>query len=137
MFFEIYSPDDSFVTGTPRDDTHKTADKYEHYACAMDPRKSITVSPSVTDERLNVFGHGRPIKIYDRSVIATVGWDSLIHPPYSTDLAPSYFHLISALKKDLIVRHFDTKEEVKTDAKELSLMGCRTRIFLNRVYKLS
>ena len=36
----------------------------------------------------------------------------LDHPPYSPDLAPSDYHLLSGLKKQLQVRHFSSDAEV-------------------------
>ncbi|GFU99582.1 histone-lysine N-methyltransferase SETMAR [Trichonephila clavipes] len=36
-----------------------------------------------------------------QSHIATLGWERLHHPPYSSNLAPSDFHLFPALKKNL------------------------------------
>ena len=41
-----------------------------------------------------------------RKKLTYLGFQCLDHPPYSTDLAPSDYHLFSGLKKQLIVRHF-------------------------------
>ncbi|GFT51752.1 histone-lysine N-methyltransferase SETMAR [Trichonephila clavipes] len=49
--------------------------------------------------------------------IGTLGWECLHHPPYSVDLAPSDFHLVPALKKNLIGRRFGSNAEVKQTAK--------------------
>ena len=40
-------------------------------------------------------------------------WEILPHPPYSTDLAPSDFHLFPQLKKSLRGNHFQSSEDVK------------------------
>jgi hypothetical protein len=40
-------------------------------------------------------------------------WEVLDHPPYSTDLAPSDFHLFGPFKKHLGGRRFATDDEVR------------------------
>lgn len=45
--------------------------------------------------------------------IRQMGWILLPHPPYSPDLAPSDFHLFSALKKPLRGKHFADEEDMK------------------------
>ena len=45
--------------------------------------------------------------------IRQMGWILLPHPPYSPDLAPSDFHLFSALKKPLRGKHFVDEEDMK------------------------
>ncbi|GBM20652.1 hypothetical protein AVEN_230238-1 [Araneus ventricosus] len=40
-------------------------------------------------------------------------WDVFQHPPYSLDLAPSDFHLFTAMKKWLGGQHFADDEELK------------------------
>jgi len=41
-----------------------------------------------------------------------LGFQSLDHPPYSPDLAPSDYHLFPGLKKQMKVRHFSSDAEV-------------------------
>ena len=41
-----------------------------------------------------------------------LGFHCLDHPPYSTDLAPSDYHLFPELKKQLKGRHFSSDAEV-------------------------
>jgi histone-lysine N-methyltransferase SETMAR len=47
------------------------------------------------------------------SNIATFGWECLDHAPYSTDLAPSDFHLFPNLKRTLEELRFTTNEDVE------------------------
>ena len=47
-------------------------------------------------------------------IISSFGWTTILHPPYSPDLAPSNFHLFGPLKESLRGQHFSTDEEVKT-----------------------
>jgi len=44
--------------------------------------------------------------------LACLGFQSLDHPPYSPDLAPSDYHLFPGLKRQLKVRHFPSDAEV-------------------------
>jgi len=45
-----------------------------------------------------------------------LGFQCLDHPPYSPDLAPSDYHLLPGLKKQLKGRHFSSDAEVIDDA---------------------
>ncbi|CAF4935522.1 unnamed protein product [Pieris macdunnoughi] len=47
------------------------------------------------------------------AALHTHGFESLVHPPYSPDLAPSDFYLFPNLKKDLRGRKFSDDNEVK------------------------
>jgi histone-lysine N-methyltransferase SETMAR len=44
--------------------------------------------------------------------LAYLGFQCLHHPPYSTDLAPSNYHLFPVLKKQFKVRHFSSDAKV-------------------------
>jgi len=48
-----------------------------------------------------------------RCTLQQLGWEVLPHPPYSSDLAPSDFHLFGPLKEFLGGQHFSTDDEVK------------------------
>ncbi|GFX48094.1 mariner Mos1 transposase [Trichonephila clavipes] len=45
-----------------------------------------------------------------REVLLRFKWDVFQHPPYSPDLAPSDYHLFTAMKKWLVGRHFADDE---------------------------
>lgn len=47
------------------------------------------------------------------STITKLGWEVLVHPPYSPDLAPSDYHLFGPLKDHLGGMKFDTDDDVK------------------------
>ena len=47
------------------------------------------------------------------SKITKLGWEVLVHPPYSPDLAPSDYHLFGPLKGHLGGMNFDTDDDVK------------------------
>ena len=42
-----------------------------------------------------------------------LGWSVLPHPPYSTDLAPSYFNLFRSLKNALNKKCFSQEDQEK------------------------
>lgn len=46
--------------------------------------------------------------------IRDCGFEETSHPPYSPDLAPSYFYLFRLLKKHLHGRRFSDDDELKT-----------------------
>ena len=48
-----------------------------------------------------------------REVIASFGWTTVTHPPYSPDLAPSDYHLFGPLKEGVRGQHFTSDQEVK------------------------
>ena len=44
--------------------------------------------------------------------IEQLGWEVLVHPPYSPDLAPSDYHLFGPLKSHMRGNHFNTDAAV-------------------------
>ncbi|GFW28691.1 histone-lysine N-methyltransferase SETMAR [Trichonephila clavipes] len=62
--------------------------------------------------------------INTQNLIRSFRWEQIDHPPYSTDLAPSDFHLFRYLKEFLGGKRFDTAEEVKEEVEDwLSLQA--------------
>ncbi|GFV05780.1 histone-lysine N-methyltransferase SETMAR [Trichonephila clavipes] len=51
--------------------------------------------------------------VRSREVLRKFKWDVFQHPPYSPDLAPSDYHLFTAMKKWLGGKHFADDEELK------------------------
>lgn len=47
--------------------------------------------------------------------LATLGWETVAHPPYSPDLAPSDYHLFRPLKHHLAGRKFTNYDNLKSD----------------------
>jgi len=60
--------------------------------------------------------------------LAYLGFQCLDHPPYSPHLAPSAYHLLPGLKKQLKVRHFSSDAEVIAAA-ETWLDGQTSKFF--------
>jgi len=67
--------------------------------------------------------------------LAYLGFQCLDHSPYSSDLAPSDYHLFHRLKKQLKVRHFSSDAEVIA-AEETWLDGQTSDSFLSGLQKL-
>lgn len=57
--------------------------------------------------------------LHPRVAIVAVVWTAVPHPPYSPDLAPSYFHLIGSLKDDLRRRRF-ANDSMREDLQRFS-----------------
>ena len=56
--------------------------------------------------------------IRTRETINSFGWTTLLHHPYSLNLAPSDYHLFSPMKEGLRGRYYVSDEEVKTTQKK-------------------
>ena len=67
--------------------------------------------------------------------LAYPGFQCLVHPHYSPDLATSDYHLFPGLKKQLKVRHFSSDAEVIAAA-ETWLDGQTCEFFSNGLQKL-
>jgi len=58
--------------------------------------------------------NARPhVSLITRQKLLELGWDVLPHPPYSSDLAPSDFHLFRSLQNSLNGKSFNSLVEVK------------------------
>ena len=53
------------------------------------------------------------ISLTTRQDLLQLGWEVLIHPPYSPDIAPSDFHLFQSLQNSLNGRNFTSLEDCK------------------------
>ena len=51
--------------------------------------------------------------------VEELGWEKILHPPYSPDLAPSDYHFFRSLQNHLEGTAFATPEEVKNAVREL------------------
>ena len=71
------------------------------------------------DNVLLLHDNARPhTSIRTRETIASFGWTTLPHPPYSPDLAPSDYHLFGPMKEGLRGKHYPSDEEVKSAVKK-------------------
>jgi len=67
--------------------------------------------------------------------LAYLGFQCIDHPPYSPDLAPSDYHLFTALEKQLKGRHFSSNTEVIAVV-ETWFDGQPSEFFLSDLQKL-
>ena len=51
----------------------------------------------------------------NRNTIENLGWEVLSHPAYSTDLAPSDYHLFRSMQHFLSEKNYLDLEEIKKD----------------------
>ena len=58
--------------------------------------------------------NARPhVSLMTRQKLLQLGWEILIQPPYSPDIAPSYFHLFQSLQNSLNGKNFNSLEDCK------------------------
>ena len=67
--------------------------------------------------------------------IAELGWEILLHPPYSPDLAPSDYHLFLSLQNFLSGKKFKNEEDIKQALVNFFASKDET-FFKNGIYKL-
>ena len=53
------------------------------------------------------------VSLKTRQKLLGLGWEVLIHPPYSPDTAPSNFHLFRSLQNSLNGKYFNSLEDCK------------------------
>ena len=53
------------------------------------------------------------VSLMTRQKLLQLGWEVLIHPPYSPDIAPSDFHLFRSLQNSLNGKNFNSLEDCK------------------------
>ena len=53
------------------------------------------------------------VSLMTRQKLLQLGWEVLIHPPYSPDVAPSDFHLFRSLQISLNGKNFNSLEDCK------------------------
>ena len=58
--------------------------------------------------------NARPhVSLMTRQKLLQLGWEVVIHPPYSPDIAPSDFHLFRSLQNSLNGKNFNSLEDCK------------------------
>jgi hypothetical protein len=95
-------------------------EKRETISAALFVRRStnffVRFVKNVRRRKLAIFPHDNARLHTARLTLQTIqknGWDLLSHPPYSTDLAPSDYHLFGPLKDHLRGHHYETDEAVQ------------------------
>ena len=73
--------------------------------------------PELVNRKAVVFHHdnARPhTSLVTRQKLSELGWELLMHPPYSSDLAPSDYHLFRSLQNSLNGKTFGNDEAIKS-----------------------
>ncbi|EYB89049.1 hypothetical protein Y032_0237g3249 [Ancylostoma ceylanicum] len=77
---------------------------------------AIRLKRRKTDHVVLLQGNARPLMVkLTRQKIAELGWEVLLHPAYSPDLAPSDYHLFRTLKLHLREKKFDNQTQVESE----------------------
>ena len=70
--------------------------------------------PELVNRKCIIFhqDNARPhVFLMTRQTQLQLGWEFLIHPPYSPDIAPSDFHLLQSLQNSLNGKNFNSLED--------------------------
>ena len=68
-----------------------------------------------------------------QQILSTFGWELLPHQPYFLDYAPSDYHLLRSLSKDLKDRKFENEDELKRYLQDFFIF--QIQISLNQKYR--
>ena len=72
----------------------------------------------------------RHASLLTRQKLLQLGWEVLIHPPYSPDIAPSDFHLFRSLQNSLNGKSFSSLEDCKRHLEQF--LAQKYKIFWGR-----
>ena len=89
--------------------------------------------PELVNRKGVVFHHdnARPhASFMTRQKLTELGWEVLMHPPYSPDLAPSDYHFLRSLQNFLGEKNWPTKEQPKTMSPSFSSRNHRSSILM-------
>ncbi|VDO83773.1 unnamed protein product [Heligmosomoides polygyrus] len=92
---------------TEDDDEVRRCIKEKPEATTRELATTLGCSKSTIHNRLNLLGYHK--------MLATLGWETVGHPPYSPNLAPSDYHLFRPLKHHLAGRKFINYDNLKSD----------------------
>jgi histone-lysine N-methyltransferase SETMAR len=67
--------------------------------------------------------------------IENMGWEVLLHPPFSPDLAPSDYHLFGFMKNQMRGQYYETKEALQAAVRHC-LWAAGTELYCKGIFKL-
>ena len=91
--------------------SNKYCSQLEQLKAALDEKH-----PEVVNRKHKIFhqDNARPhVSLMTKQKLLQLGWEVLIHPLYSPDIAPSDFHLFQSLQNSLIGKNFNSPEDCK------------------------
>ena len=77
--------------------------------------------PELVSRKCIIFhqDNARPhVSLMTRQKLLQLGWEVLIHPPYSPDIAPLDFHFFRSLQNSLNGKNFNSLEDCKTQLEQ-------------------
>ena len=91
--------------------SNKYCSQLDQLKAALDEKR-----PRLVNRKLIIFhqDNRRPhVSLMTRQKLSHLGWEVLIHPLYSPDIAPSDLHLFRSLQNSLNRKNFDSLEDCK------------------------
>ena len=91
--------------------SNKCCSRLDQLKAALDEKH-----PELVNRKCIIFhqGNARPhVSLMTRQNLLQLGWEVLIHPLYSPDIAPSDFHLFLSLQNFLNGKNFSSLEDCK------------------------
>ncbi|KAF6130886.1 hypothetical protein HJG60_007843 [Phyllostomus discolor] len=91
--------------------SNKYCSQLDQLKAALDEKR-----PELVNTKRIIFhqDNARPhVSLMTRQKLLQLGWEVLIHPPYSSDIAPSGFHLFRSLQNSLNGKNFNSLEDCK------------------------
>lgn len=104
VYYELLPPNQTI-------DSTKYCSQLDKLKRAIDQER-----PELVNRKGVVFHHdnARPhVSLMTRQKLLQLGWDVLVHPPYSPDLAPSDYHLFRSLQNSLNNKSFSSLDVLK------------------------
>ncbi|XP_014614689.1 PREDICTED: histone-lysine N-methyltransferase SETMAR-like [Polistes canadensis] len=102
-------------------------------AAVKEKRPELVNRKSVTFQQDNARPH---TSLATRKKLMDIGWELMLHPPYSPDLAPSDYHLFRSLNNSLRGKIFNDDDAVKRHL--LQFLAEKDQTFYERgIFKLS
>ena len=95
--------------------SNKYCSQLDQLKAALDEKR-----PELVNTKRIIFhqDNARPhVSLMTRQKLLQLGWEVLIHPPYSSDIAPSGFHLFRSLQNSLNGKNFNSLEDCKMHLK--------------------
>ena len=93
------------------------------YCCQLDQLKAALDEkcPELVNRKCIIYHQDNarlPVSLMTRQKLLQLGWEVLIHPPYSPDIAPSGFHRFWSLQNSLNGKNFNSLEDCKRHLKQ-------------------
>lgn len=105
IYYELLRPNETI-----------TGERYQEQLMQLSSELKVKRPQYATRHDKVIFQHdnARPhVARVVKNTLDALKWDVLPHPPYSSDIAPSDYHLFRSMYHALVKQHFNSYEEVK------------------------